>query len=120
MYPQVLVLEPGHAKIEVLDRHSIRNHLDSIHAIALANIGELASGLAMTVALPREVRGIVTMIRMEYFKKARGRLIAESHVTVPEIAGDTIHDVIANITDADGDAVARATVTWRLGLASPR
>jgi acyl-coenzyme A thioesterase PaaI-like protein len=120
VHPRVLALEPGHARIEILDRHTIRNHLDSIHAIALANIGELTSGLAMSAALPREVRGIVTAIRIEYFKKARGTLVAESRCSVPAVTGDTNHDVIADVADADGDIVARATVTWRLGVAPAR
>lgn len=117
VYPRVLILEPGHARIEILDRHAIRNHLDSIHAIALANIGELASGLAMSAALPRDIRGIVTAIRIEYRKKARGTLVAESRCAVPAITTDTDHDVIADVADAAGDVVARATVTWRLGPA---
>lgn len=117
VYPRVLILEPGHARIEILDRHSIRNHLDSIHAIAIANIGELASGLAMSAALPRDIRGIVTAIRIEYLKKARGTLVAESRCAVPSITTDTDHDVVADVADAAGDIVARATVTWRLGPA---
>jgi acyl-coenzyme A thioesterase PaaI-like protein len=104
----------------MLDRHSVRNHLDSIHAIALANIGELASGLAMSAALPRDVRGIVTAIRIEYLKKARGALVAESRCTVPVVTGEVQHDVVAEVTDGDGDIVARATVTWRLAPAHPR
>jgi acyl-coenzyme A thioesterase PaaI-like protein len=117
VHPIVLTLEPGHARIRIDDRHAIRNHLNSIHAIALANVGELASGLAMTVSLPRQVRGIVTDIRMEYFKKARGTLIAESRCVVPEVTDTIEYDVTADIIDGDDDVVARATVTWRLGLA---
>ena len=112
----VLTLEPGHAKLAMRDRRAVRNHLGSIHAIALANLGELASGLAMTTALPAGVRGIVLRIECEYGKKARGALVAEARVTVPEVSGDTDHEVRAEITDSSGAVVATVRVHWRLGL----
>jgi acyl-coenzyme A thioesterase PaaI-like protein len=112
----VLALEPGHVKIALRDRRAVRNHLGSIHAIALANLGELASGLAMTTALPAGVRGIVLRIECEYTKKARGTLVAEARVTVPEVKGDVDHEVRADITDASGAVVATARIHWRLGL----
>jgi acyl-coenzyme A thioesterase PaaI-like protein len=118
--PRVLELAPGRARIAIADRHAVRNHLHSVHAIALANIAELASGLAMTTALPADVRGIVVRIRIDYLKKARGTLIAESRCTVPPVAdADEDHDFIADVSDSSGDVVARATVTWRLGRARP-
>lgn len=112
----VLALEPGHARLALRDRRAVRNHLGSIHAIALANLGELASGLAMTTALPAGVRGIVLRIECEYGKKARGSLVAEARVSVPEVKGDTDHEVRAEITDASGAVVASVRVHWRLGL----
>ncbi len=114
MGAHVQALEPGYARIELRDRRAVRNHLDSIHAIALANLGELTTGLAMTTALPPSVRGIPVHLSIEYAKKARGRLRAESHCTVPAVTEPTAHTATADITDPQGDVVARIAVRWQL------
>lgn len=113
--PRIRVLEPGRAEVEIRDRRSNRQHLGSIHAIALMNAAEQASGLAMLAGLPPGIRGIVTQISMQYFKKARGTIRAISTVEVPEVTTDTDFDVGADCVDRSGTVVARATVRWRLG-----
>jgi acyl-coenzyme A thioesterase PaaI-like protein len=113
--PRVEALEPGYARISIRQRRSLEQHLGSIHAIALANVAEFASGAAMTTALPSGYRGIVMKFSMEYFKKARGRVTAESRAMLPDLTREAEHDFVSEIKDESGDLVARATVTWRLG-----
>lgn len=115
IHPSVLALEPGHAVVELRDRRAVRNHLGSVHAIALANLGELASGLAMTSAMSPSVRAIVTRLEIQYHKKARGTLIAEGRADPPKTVSEPLDlNVVAEIKDEAGDVVSTVTVLWRL------
>ena len=113
--PHIRVLAPGHAEVEIKDRRANRQHLGSIHAVALVNLAEQTSGLALLTALPDGIRGIVTQISMQYHKKARGPIRAVCDVTAPAVSGDMEFDVTADCLDRSGDMVATATVRWRLG-----
>ena len=108
-------LEPGHAVVVLPDRRRVRNHLNSVHAIALANMAELSTGLAMISGLPSGINGILIGLNVTYEKKARGELRAECKCTVP--TGDTRQEVPIEITITDqaGDVVTRATATWLVG-----
>jgi acyl-coenzyme A thioesterase PaaI-like protein len=115
--PRVEVLEPGYARISIRQRRRLQQHLGSIHAIALANLAEFASGAAMSTALPSGYRGIVTRMRLEYLKKARGVVTAEARTSLPDLTVEAEHDFSAEVKDSAGDVVCRAVVTWRLGPA---
>src|ERR1043166_10160048 len=117
--PRVVELAPGYARIQMADRRRIRNHLNSVHAIALANLAEVTSGLAVTTGLPPGVRGIPVGIAITYGKKARGLLTAEARCAVPDTSREAEHAFESVISDAAGDVVARASVRWRIGPVPP-
>ncbi len=110
--PLVVQLEAGHARIQMQDREPVRNHLSSVHAVALMNLGEMTSGLALAYSLPEDGRSILTKLTMEYFKKARGPLEAECRFTVPEFPEKSEHHLEIPIRDAEGEVVAKATAIW--------
>ena len=112
---QVEHLEPGHAVILLPDKRRVRNHLNSVHAIALANLAELSTGLAMISGLQPGVRAILVGLNVSYEKKARGTLRAECHCVVPKSIDRQEVAVETQIMNEDGDVVTRATATWLIG-----
>ena len=111
---KLVELSPGHAVCVLHDRHGVRNHLHSVHAVALANLAELCSGTAMLTALSPGTRGIVVRLEIEYLKKARGTLTARADVHFPPVTEPAEMYPEAVIFDAAGDVVAKARVTWKV------
>jgi|GEM_PF-1279038 len=108
----VEVLEDGRAVVSMRDTTAVRNHLNSIHAVALANLGEFATGLALNYALPPRARCILTRLEMDYVKKARGTLTATAQFSVPEWGPHQKIVVTGSITDETGARVASVAATW--------
>ncbi len=111
---QVVELRPGFAVVRLRERRRIQNHLHSVHAVALTNLGEFTTGLAILTGVGPGVRGIVRKLETEYHKKARGILVAECAVAVPDVTSELEFQATAAINDADGDVVATVTATWNL------
>ena len=120
MGARVAELEPGWCRVTLRDRRRVRNHLASVHAMALANLAEMTSGLAVLVGLPPGVQGIVTGFSISYQRKARGLLTADCRVSGLDVTTEQEYEAGVAITDAQGDVVARATARWRLRPVPPR
>ncbi len=115
MQPRVVSLQPGHAVVNLHDRRRVRNHLKSIHAIALANLAEFTTGMATLTGMPPGSRAILTGLKVEYHKKARGTLKAECLSETPASVEEQSLEVEARIYDANGDCVATGRATWLIG-----
>lgn len=109
---EVEELRPGYARVSLRDTWRARNHLKSVHAMALANLGELVTGLALNFGLPDGQRSILVAFEMAYRKKARGRLTAECQLEETVQAGNLL--VCGAIKDQAGDVVAEVRATWKV------
>jgi acyl-coenzyme A thioesterase PaaI-like protein len=116
MGAEVVELADGHAVVTLRDRRAVRNHLNCIHAIALMNLGELCTGLATFHKLDGFARGIVTELRIQYYKKSRGTITARCDLTIPTQPGRHDLTVQGNLFDAAGDKVATVWATWQIEI----
>ncbi len=108
-------LAPGHGVVLLHERRRVRNHLKSVHAIALINLAELVTGLTLMSSLPDGMRGILVGIEMRYVKKARGVLRAECQCETLKLSGELEIQVQGEIRDSAGDVVAVGVATWLIG-----
>jgi acyl-coenzyme A thioesterase PaaI-like protein len=113
--PRFHELRAGHAKVEMRDRRAVRNHVRSVHAIAMANLGEMATGLALMAGLPRDARAIITSLSVDYLKKGRGSLVAECNCAPPASSDRREVEIECPIRDSNGELVARARARWLVG-----
>ncbi len=112
---RVTQLSAGEAVVQLRDRPAVRNHLKSVHAVALANLVELAGNIALAYSLPDDARFIVKRMSIDYLKKARGTLTARSECPVPETSARQELEVIVDVLDQRGEVVARGTLTSVVG-----
>ncbi len=108
-------LAPGYCEVQLRDTRRLRNHLHSIHAMALANLGEMVTGLALVTGLPENSRAILTGFSIDYLKKARGTLLAQCRCSVPPGNAPADLDVCGEIRDSEGAVVATVRARWCIG-----
>lgn len=112
---RVVALAEGRAEVTMADKKSVRNHLDCVHAIALANLAELAGNVALFYSMPDDARFIVSGMEIEYLKKARGTITAIGESPVPRTSSRAHYEVTVSLRDASGEEVARAVLHSLVG-----
>jgi len=106
----------GQGRAEVRMRHMpwVRNHLGTVHAIALCNLAEMTMGLAAEATVPTTHRWIPKGMTVDYKAKARGTMHAVATLTLPEPlptsgSGEEV-PVAVSVTDDDGAEVFTAEI----------
>lgn len=111
---RVQVLEWGRSEVVMRDRPGLRNHLKSVHAIALANLAELAGNICVAYTLPDDARFIVAGLTMDYRKKARGPIVGRCTFEVASSERQE-YEVPVELVDGSGEVVAVCTLRTLVG-----
>lgn len=110
--PYVVEVSAGRAQVRIHDKRNVRNHLRSFHALALANLGEVTTGLALHFALHDEGRAILVKLETEYIKKARGIVTALATCSPSVSPFKGVHVVEAQLFDNKQELVALTRASW--------
>lgn len=112
--PRFLRLDPGHVEVLVPNRRGVRNHIGSVHAIAMCNAAELVAGTCIDLCLDRRLRWIPVGMSVRYQRIARTDLRAVCQLPEPRIEaeGDVVMPV--EVFDDSGEVVFSADITMRV------
>lgn len=109
--PRFHELRPGLCRVSLKKRRAVLNHIRTVHAIAMANLCELAGGMLMEVTIPTTMRWIPRGMTIEYLRRAETGVSAMARLDKADWphAGDV--GVPVSVTDAQGAEVVRAVIT---------
>ena len=110
VHPVFLALEPGYAKARVRNRRSVRNHLGTVHAIAMANLCEFVGGTLMEISISADMRWIPKGMTIRYLGLAKSDVTAECHIE--DCDWKAAQDVILHVAvkDESGVVVSEAEI----------
>jgi acyl-coenzyme A thioesterase PaaI-like protein len=109
--PRFHELRPGLCQVSLHKRRAVLNHIGTVHAIAMANLCELACGMLMEVTIPTSMRWIPRGMTIEYLRKAETDVTGSARLDKKEWAGPEDIGVPVSITDRHGTEVVRAVIT---------
>ena len=115
--PLFVQLGGGKVEVRMRKRRSITNHIGTVHAIAMANLCEVAAGTLMEAQLDPGMRWIPRGMTIRYLAKAGSSVVARA--SMPDIRRGETQDAVVTVTvrDEQGVEVVQADITMYL---SPR
>jgi len=115
--PQFIALRPGYCELHIKKRRRVLNHLNTVHAIAMCNMAELAGGTMTDASIPGSHRWIPKGMNVEYLKKAQTDLRAIAELNpIPEFDAPSELPVLVKIIDAHDQTVFRAVISMWVSL----
>lgn len=103
--------------VEIKNKRKARNHIGSIHAVAMALIAETATGYPVAMSLSDKCVPVIKTLKMDYQKRIQGALTAHAKLTAEQTKmikeqekGEVT--VAVTLTDESGREPVQATMTW--------
>jgi acyl-coenzyme A thioesterase PaaI-like protein len=115
--PLFVHLGEGRVEVRMRKRRAVTNHIGTVHAIAMANLCEVAAGTMMEALLEASMRWIPRGMTIRYLAKANSGVVAKA--AMPAVSPGETRDVIVNVHvfDDAGHEVVLAEITMYV---SPR
>ncbi|HLW74616.1 MAG TPA: DUF4442 domain-containing protein [Gammaproteobacteria bacterium] len=110
-------LSEERAVLIVQNRRRVQNHIGTVHAAAVALLGETATGAVFGMSVPDDKFPVLKSMRINYLKRSEGGLRAEATLPAEVCARFTIEQkgelaVPVKITDKTGEPTVECEYVW--------
>lgn len=88
--PRFTVIEPHHAEVVIPKRRAVKNHIGTVHAIALCNGLEAAMGVLAEATIPDDKRWIPKGMEVAYTAKATSDITCHADTDPAQWSDDAL------------------------------
>lgn len=110
-------LTPERVVVSIRNRRPVQNHINGVHAAAMALLAETATGFAVGMNLPDDKLPLIKTLKVDYLKRTRGDMRAVATLTKEQMQlirttpkGEVLVPVL--VTDESGEEPIRCEMLW--------
>lgn len=101
----------------IRNQRKVQNHIQGVHAAAMALLAETATGFCVGMNLPDDKLPLIKTMKIDYVRRSQGDMVAEASLLPGQIEqiltqdkGEVVVPVV--IRDESGEQPIQAEMTW--------
>lgn len=110
-------ITPERVVVSIKNQRKVQNHINNVHAAAMALLAETATGFVVGMNLPDDKLPLIKSLKVNYYKRTQGDMRAVATLTPEDIAriesepkGEVLVPVI--VTDESGGEPIKCEMLW--------
>ncbi len=110
-------LTPERVVVRIRNRRPVQNHINGVHAAAMALLAETATGFVVGMNLPDDKLPLIKSLKVDYQKRTKGDMRAVATLSPEQVQlirstpkGEVLVPVV--VTDESGQEPIRCEMLW--------
>ena len=110
-------ITPERVVVSIKNQRKVQNHINNVHAAAMALLAETATGFVVGMNLPDDKLPLIKSLKVNYHKRTQGDMRAVATLTPEDIArierepkGEVL--VPVTVTDESGGEPIKCEMLW--------
>lgn len=110
-------ITPKRVVVSIKNQRKVQNHINNVHAAAMALLAETATGFVVGMNLPDDKLPLIKSLKVNYYKRTQGDMRAVATLTPEDIAriesepkGEVL--VPVTVTDESGGEPIKCEMLW--------